>query len=97
MRAVDRETIEKMVVIAICDILASQKRSKKWLANELSMDYGKVKRLLSLRSKQQLTISIAERMLRLLGSDLHTVIMSSLISEIRHKIIEVLNEYRPDR
>jgi hypothetical protein len=93
MRKPEKSAIEKSVVIAICSLLVSQRRSRRWLADELGMDYGSVKRLLRCNSRQALTISTAERMLNLLGSDLRTVIVAPVIKELRDKLLETFDGY----
>lgn len=85
--------IETEIANEITLRLSRCNRSKKWLAHEIGMDYGKVNRILSDTSPQQLSLSTADHMLRLLGSDLRTVIVAPTIKELRYKLLETFDGY----
>ncbi len=65
----------------------------KWLAHMLDMEYGKVKRILSESCEQQLSLSIADRMLMLLGSNLREVIARHILDALSTEIQECINKY----
>jgi len=65
----------------------------KWLAHMLDMDYGKVKRILSESCEQQLSLSIADRMLVLLDSNLREVISQSTVKSICRDIENTIKKY----
>jgi len=81
-----KSPIEIEIVNEIRLRLLERKRSKKWLAHMLDMDYGKVKRILSDTSTQQLSLSVADEMLTLLDSNLRETISISVIKSLHQEI-----------
>lgn len=77
-----KSTIEKQIVQEINRLLRRERRSKKWLACELGMDYGKVKRVLNPTARQQLSLTVADKILRLLGSSLTDVISKVVVTAL---------------
>jgi hypothetical protein len=86
MIAPGKTLVEVNVVREITHRLQLRKLSKKWLAYNLDMDYGKVKRILNIEHEQQLSLTVADNMLRLLGSDLQSIITLYAINELPKKI-----------
>lgn len=93
MTSVKKSSIEILIANEIKLKLLKHKRSKKWLANSLGMDYGKVKRVLSETSNQQLSLSVADNMLFLLGSNLREVMSSQVIKLLRKDIESDIDKY----
>lgn len=89
----EKTAIEKTIAQEITNRLKNQDRTKYWLSNKLGMDYGKVKRVLSLKDNQQLSLSVAENMLSVLGSNLHDAMFRQLIRSIREDIERGLAKY----
>jgi len=79
MKTPEKSEIEKEIISVIRIKLINKRRSKKWLAFHLRMDYGKVKRVLSEKHQQQLSLSAADNMLRLLDSSLRDTIVQAYI------------------
>ncbi|AHG23000.1 hypothetical protein Z042_23245 [Chania multitudinisentens RB-25] len=78
----EKAHIEIIVVKEIKLRLQTCKLSKKWLACNLNMDYGKIKRILNEKHDQQLSLTVADHMLRLLGSNLQDIIALYAIDEL---------------
>ncbi|VXD05988.1 conserved hypothetical protein [Enterobacterales bacterium 8AC] len=93
MTTPEKSDIEIEIVNEIKLRLSKQRRNKKWLAYMLGIDYGKVKRILSNSSSQQLSLSIADQMLVLLGSNLREVVSVPVIRTLRKEIEESLSKY----
>lgn len=90
-----KSPIEIEIVNEIRLRLLEHRRSKKWLAHALDMDYGKVKRILSETSSQELSLSTADKMLVILGTDLRGAISSSIIKILCEEIECSLNKFKP--
>lgn len=88
-----KSPIEIEIVNEIRLRLLERKRSKKWLAHMLDMDYGKVKRILSDTSTQQLSLSVADEMLTLLDSNLREIIYIPVIQTLKKDINNSLDKY----
>lgn len=93
MTTPENTTIETEIANEITMRLLKRNRSKKWLAYELNMDYGKVKRILSDSNCQQLSLSVADQMLMLLGSNLREVISRPIIKSLTRDIEYNLKKY----
>lgn len=79
----EKACIEKKVSREITYRLQTRNLSKKWLARELDMDYGKIKRVLNERHEQQLSLTVADHMLTLLGSNLQDIVALYAIDELQ--------------
>jgi hypothetical protein len=93
MTTPENSTIEIEIAHEISLRLSRRNRSKKWLAHELNMDYGKVKRILSEANDQQLSLYVADKMLMLLGSSLREVISRPVIQSLKSDIEYNLKKY----
>jgi hypothetical protein len=89
----EKTAIEIKIAQEITNRLKNQDRTKYWLSNKLGMDYGKVKRVLSLKDNQQLSLSVAENMLSVLGSNLPDAMLRHVIRSIREDIDKGLAKY----
>ncbi|WP_337264373.1 MULTISPECIES: hypothetical protein [unclassified Serratia (in: enterobacteria)] len=81
-----KAAIELKMVDEINRLLREQGRSKLWLADEIGLDYGKVKRVLSKTDSQQLSLTVANDMLSALGTNLADAITGGVISSLRHEL-----------
>lgn len=95
MTTPDKSNIEKEIIHEIRLRLLDRKLSMKWLAHMLEMDYGKVKRILSERCEQQLSLSVADRMLVLLDSNLREVMSHPIKRTLKVDLELLLNKYSP--
>ena len=82
------------VTRAINERLHVTKQSKKWLANRMNKEYGRVKRMLNINDVQQLSIDDADAMLVLLGSSLRDVLTAPVVETLQEDISNSLSKHR---
>ncbi|MFZ1872210.1 MAG: hypothetical protein WAU54_05395 [Chania sp.] len=88
-----KSALEVQIASEIKSRLRKQDRSKHWLATEVGLDYGKVKRVLNDRDSQQLSITVANSMLMALGTNLTDALLGEIIQAIREDIERDLAKY----
>ncbi|PVZ84844.1 hypothetical protein C9426_22080 [Serratia sp. S1B] len=86
----EKSRIELDVANAIRRLLIEKGQTRRWLAEQIGMGYGPVKRILNDRDPQQLSLTTADLMLRVLGTNLQKTIARPVIK----KAIMELNKYQ---